>query len=69
MYRVVLEYDDGRKAVVEREVRMLADAAVYAIDLADRVSQFRGDRHGPPKWVKFMRGTTSRFRSPSCPMD
>jgi hypothetical protein len=52
MYKIILEYDDGRPVVVEREVRVLADAAVFAIDLADRAGQFRGDGHGPPKWVK-----------------
>jgi len=56
MYRVVLEYDDGRQAVVEREVDDLADAAAFAIGLADRAGRFRGDGHGPPKWVKIFTG-------------
>jgi len=57
MYKLVLEYDDGREAVIEREVDRLADAAVFAIDLADRAGHFRGDGHGPPRWVKIYRGT------------
>jgi len=52
MYKVVLEYDDGRGAVTQREVGNLADAAVFAIDLADRAGTYQGDGHGPPKWVK-----------------
>lgn len=57
MYKVVLEYDDGREAVIEREVDRFADAAVFAIDLADRAGHVRGDGHGPPRWVKMYRGT------------
>ena len=56
MYKIVLEYDDGRPVVVERKVTLLADAAVFAIDLADRAGQFRGDGHGPPTWVKIYAG-------------
>ena len=58
MYKVVLEYDDGRDAVIEREIGELADAAVFAIDLADRAGEFKGDGHGPPRWVKIYRGRT-----------
>jgi hypothetical protein len=56
MYRIVLEYDDGREVVVEREVRDLPEAAVFALELADRAGHFRGDGHGPPTWVKLYAG-------------
>ncbi len=56
MYKIILQYDDGRPVVVEREVPLLADAVIFAIDLSDRAGQFRGDGHGPPKWVKIYAG-------------
>ena len=56
MYRIVLEYDDGRAAVVAREVEELTEAAMFAIDLADRAGHYRGDGHGPPQWVKIYSG-------------
>jgi hypothetical protein len=56
MYQIVLEYDDGREAVVERTVDELADATVFAIDLADRAGHYHGDGHGRPRWVKIFDG-------------
>lgn len=56
MYKIIVEYDDGRPVIVEREIASLADAAVFAIDLADRAGNYHGDGHGPPKWVKIYAG-------------
>jgi hypothetical protein len=63
MYKIIVKYDDGRPVVVEREIASLADAAVFAIDLADRAGNYQGDGHGPPKWVKIYAGERLRSRS------
>lgn len=56
MYTIVLEYDDGRQAVTQRHVVALAEAVIFALGVADRVGAFKGDGHGPPRWVKIYRG-------------
>ena len=56
MYKVVLEYEDGRAAVLERHVPNLTEAISFALELADRVGKYKGDGHGPPRFVNICSG-------------